>query len=93
MLTLRHKQGRLACFTHHGEVFGAALRASVEAGEQHVLDVVTRPVVEFTHVEGAGLIAVKISPLLQDLQDVFLHQVRVSDLVPGEEDSCGRSDY
>lgn len=70
--------------THHFEVFGAALHPAVVAGEQHVLDVVARSVVELAHVEGAGLVAVKVGPLLQDLQHVLLDQVRVPDLVPGK---------
>lgn len=76
--------------THHTEVFGAAFHASEETGEQHVLDIMARSVIEFTHVEGAGLIAVKVSPLLQDLQDMLLHQVRVSNLIPGREELCGQ---
>lgn len=73
--------------THHVEVISAALGAPVEAGQQHVFDVVARSVVELAHVEGPGLVVVKIGPLLQDLQDVLLNQVRVSDLVPGKEGS------
>lgn len=72
--------------THHVEVIGAALGATVQAGQQHVFDVVARPVVELAHVEGAGLVAVEVGPLLQDLQDVFLNQVWVSDLVPERQD-------
>lgn len=75
--------------THHFEVFSAALHPTVVAGEQHVLDVVARPVVEFAHVEGAGLVAVKVGPLLQSLQHVLLHQVRVPDLVPGKTSGGG----
>lgn len=70
--------------THHFEVFGAALHPAVVAWEQHVLDVVARPVVEFAHVEGAGLVAVEVGPLLQGLQHVLLDQVGVPDLVPGD---------
>lgn len=73
--------------THHVKVISAALRAPVEAGQQHVFDVVARSVVELPHVEGPGLVVVEVSPLLQDLQDVFLNQVWVSDLVPGKEGS------
>lgn len=69
--------------TYHFEVFGAALHPPVVAGEQHVLDVVARPVIEFAHVEGAGLVAVEVSPLLQGQQDALLDQVRVPDLIPG----------
>lgn len=71
--------------THHVEVISTALGAPVEAGEQHVFDVVARSVIELPHVEGPGLVVVEVGPLLQDLQDVFLHQVRISDLVPGNE--------
>lgn len=71
--------------THHFEVFGAALNPAVVAGEQHVLDVVARPVVELAHVEGAGLVAIEVGPLLQGLQHILLDQVRVPDLVPGNE--------
>lgn len=73
--------------THHVKVVGAALGAAVEAGQQHVFDVVARSVIELAHVEGAGLVAVEVGPLLQDLQDVLLDQVRVSDLVPEKEGS------
>lgn len=73
--------------THHIEVISTALGASIEAGQQHVFDVVARSVVKLAHVEGAGLVVVKVSPLLQDLQNVLLDQVRVSDLVPGKEGS------
>lgn len=76
--------GRL---THHVEVISAALGAPVEAGQQHVFDVVARSVVELAHVEGAGLVVVKVGPLLQDLQDVLLNQVWISDLVSGKEGS------
>lgn len=76
--------------THHVKVIGAALGAAVEAGQQHVFDIVARSVVELAHVEGAGLVAVEVGPLLQDLQDVLLNQVRVSDLVPGKEGSPGK---
>lgn len=81
---------RLHQLTHHVEVIGAALGAAVEAGQQHVFDVMARSVVEFAHVEGAGLVVVEVGPLLQDLQDVLLNQVRVSDLVPGREGSPGK---
>lgn len=74
-----------ARLTYHSEVFGAALHAPVEAGQQHVLDVVARPVVEFAHVEGAGLVVDKVGSLLQDLHDIFLHHVRVPDLIPGHK--------
>lgn len=77
----------MARLTHHFEVFSTALHASVVAGEQHVLDVVARSVVEFAHVEGAGFIVVKVGPVLQDLQDIFLHQMWVPDLIPGREGS------
>lgn len=73
--------------THHVKVISAALGAPVEAGQQHVFDVVARSVVELPHVEGPGLVVVEVSPLLQDLQDVFLNQVWVSDLIPGKEGS------
>lgn len=73
--------------THHIEVISAALGAPVEAGQQHVFDVVACPVIELAHVERAGLVAVEVGPILQDLQDVLLNQVRVSDLVPGKEGS------
>ena len=70
--------------THHFEVVGTALAASVGAREQHLLYVVARPVVEFTHVVGAGRIVVKVGPLLQDLHNMFLHHVCVPDLIPGK---------
>lgn len=79
--------------THHFEVLGAALHPPVVAGEQHVLDVVARPVVEFAHVEGAGLVAVEVGPLLQRQQDALLDHVRIPDLIPGNlrsEDVRGR---
>lgn len=79
--------------THHFEVLGAALHPPVVAGEQHVLDVVARPVVEFAHVEGAGLVAVEVGPLLQRQQDALLDHVRIPDLIPGNlrsEDIRGR---
>lgn len=71
--------------THHFEVFSTTFSASIGAGKQHVLDVVARSVIEFTHVEGARLIAFKVRPFLQDLEDIFLDQVWISDLVPGQK--------
>lgn len=73
--------------THHFEVFGTTLDPSIVAGEQHVFDIVARSIIEFTHVEWAGLIAVKVGPLLQDLQDIFFYQVWVPDLISGKESS------
>lgn len=75
----------LTRLTHHFEVFSTALHATVEAGQKHVLDVVACPVVEFAHVEGPWLIVVKVGPFLQDLQDIFLHQVWVPDLIPRQK--------
>lgn len=73
--------------THHVEVISTALGAPVVAGQQHVFDVVARSVIELAHVEGAGLVVVEVGPLLQDLHDVLLDQVRISNLVPGKEGS------
>lgn len=73
--------------THHFEVFSTTLDASIVAGEQHVFDIVARSIIELTHVEWAGLIAVKVGPLLQDLQDIFFYQVWVPDLISGKESS------
>lgn len=82
--------------THHFEVFSTALHPPVEAGQQHVLDVVARAVVELAHVEWAGLVVVEVGPLLQELQDIFLHQVWVPDLVPEQKGlaltSCGNDE-
>ena len=79
--------------THHFEVLCAALGAPVVAGEQHFLDVVARAVVELTHVEGARLEAVEVCLHLQCLQDVLLHQVSVTDLVPEGHNDGSQSDF
>lgn len=77
------RENALIFLTHHCEVFSTALHATEKAGKQHVLDVVAGAVVELAHVKGTGLVAVKVGLLLQDLQDVLLHQVWVPDLIPG----------
>ena len=75
--------------THHCEVLGAALGAPVVAGQEHVLDVVARAVIELAHVERPWLVAVEVRLLLQHLQHVLLHQVGVTDLVPRNEAGRG----
>lgn len=69
--------------THHFEVFSVTLRAPVETGQQHLLNVVACPVVKLPHVKRAGLEVVKVGSFLQDLQHVLLDQVWVPDLIPG----------
>ena len=71
--------------THHCEVLGAALGAPVVAGQEHVLDVVARAVVELAHGERPRLVAVEVRLLLQHLQHVLFDQVGVADLVPKAE--------
>lgn len=68
--------------THHSEVLSAALHPAVVARQQHVLDVMARPVVELTHVKGAGLEVEEVSFDLQGLKNALLNQVSVSDLIP-----------
>lgn len=68
--------------THHFEVLGAALDSSVVAGQQHVLDVVSRSIVELAHVEGPRFEGQEVSLDLQGLQNALLHQVSVPDLIP-----------
>jgi len=71
--------------TYHLEVLRSALGAVEAAGQQHVADVVAGSVVELPHVEGSRLEIVKVGFDLEALQDALLHEVYVSDLVPGRE--------
>lgn len=72
--------------TYHFEVLRSALGAMKVAGEQHVADVVTGAVVEFTHVEGSRLEIMEVSFDLQALQNALLHKMHVPDLIPGKTD-------
>lgn len=62
------------------------------AGEQHVVDVVTRAVVKFPHVERSRFEVVEVGFDLQTLQDALLHQVNVPDLVPAQTERRRRGE-
>lgn len=70
--------------SHHFEVLGAAFHSSVVTGQQHVFDVVTRAVVELTHVKRTGLEGGEVRFFFQGHEDALLHQVCVPDLIPEE---------
>lgn len=70
--------------TYHLEVLGTALGPPEVTRQQYFLDVMSCAVVELTHVEGAGLEVVEVSLDLQGLQNTFLHQMGVPDLIPRE---------
>lgn len=67
--------------TYHFKVLSAALVSAVVAGEQHLLDVVARSIVELAHVEGSWFESQEVSLDLQGLQNALLYQVSVSDLI------------
>lgn len=56
------------------------------AGQQHVVDVVARAVVELPHVKGPRLEIVEIRFHFKALQNTLLRQMNVPDLVPDGED-------
>lgn len=70
--------------TYHFKVLSAALVPAVVAGEQHVLDVVARSIVELAHVEGSWFEGQEVSLDLQGLQNALLYQVSVSNLISGD---------
>lgn len=67
--------------TYHFKVLSAALVPAVVAGEQHVLDVVARSIVELTHVERSWFEGQEIRLDLQGLQNTLLYHVSVSNLI------------
>lgn len=67
--------------TYHFEVLSAALVPAVVAGEQHVLDIVARSIVELAHVERSWFEGQEIRLDLQGLQNTLLYHVSVSNLI------------
>lgn len=67
--------------TYHFKVLSAALVPAVVAGEQHVLDVVARSIVELAHVEGSRFEGQEVSLDFQGLQDALLYHVSVPNLI------------
>lgn len=76
-----HGSGRGHGGTHHFEVFGGALLAAEEAGQQHLPDVVASPVVKLQHVERFGLEVSEVRLVLQDFQLLLVGGLGVGDLV------------
>lgn len=70
--------------TYHFKVLGAALVSAIVAGEQHVLDVVARSIVELAHVEGSRFKGQEVSFDLQGLQNALLYQVSVPNLISAD---------
>lgn len=67
--------------TYRAEVDWVAVVSSEGALQQHVVDVVTRAVVEVGHVEQLGLESLEVGLLLEGGQNLGVSQVRVGDLV------------
>lgn len=67
--------------THRAEVDWVAVVSSEGALQQHVVDVVTRAVVEVGHVEQLGLESLEVGLLLEGGQNLGVSQVRVGYLV------------
>lgn len=67
--------------TYSGEEWRVAILPSEGALQEHFVDIVACAVVEIRHVELLGLVVGKISLVLQQSEDFWLGQVRVSDLI------------
>lgn len=67
--------------THHFEVFRGALLPTEEAGQQHLANVVTSPVIKLQHVERFGLEVPEVCLVLQDFQLLLVGALGVWDLV------------
>lgn len=66
---------------YRAEVDWVAVVSSEGALQQHVVDVVTRAVVEVGHIEQLGLESLEVGLLLEGSQNLGVGQVRVGDLV------------
>lgn len=79
--SLKNSKSKNLVTTHSGKVDSVAVFSTEGALKQHVTDVVAGTVVEVSHVEQLGLKVLKVCLLPQSIQNFWLGQVWIGNLV------------